>query len=289
MHRDSFVLSNRLGEKIVGDVRYYESGGRKPVVVILHSFMAFKDWGWFPYIAEKIAEAGFVSVVFNFSRSGIGEDFNRITEFEAFQRNTISHELGDTNVVLDAIKKGDIGEGIVGPGSIILLGHSRGGGEAIITAAERRDVKGLVTWSSVASFDRWTPHQKARWRQVGYFPLARDSSISPLRLGLELLDDVEKNKKKLDIVEAASRVWQPWLLIHGTEDLMVKFREAERLYAAANKSSVEFVPLQAVGHLYGGAKVTASSSIHAVIGHTIHWLKKHFYKDQKERLWLTQK
>lgn len=281
MHRESFVLTNSAGEKLVGDVRYRKSDEKRPVVVILHSFMAFKDWGWFPYVAERIAEAGFVTLVFNFSRNGIGDDFLRITEFEAFQRNSISHELGDINVVLEAIKTGIVGRGFTDPDEIILLGHSRGGGEAVITAAERQDVLGLITWASVATFDRWTQHQKTQWRRLGYLPLARDSSVSPLRLGLELLDDVEKNRKKLDIVSAASRIHKPWLLIHGTEDLMVRFSEAEQLYNVANRSMTEFVPLQAVGHLYGGGEVTASSSIHTVVGRTIHWLEKHFQKNQR--------
>lgn len=281
MRRDSFTLTNPSGEKIAGDVRYLETGQKKPIVVILHSFMAFKDWGWFPYAAERIAEAGFVTLVFNFSRNGIGDDSRRITEFEAFQHNTISHEVVDITVVLEAIRTGVVGRGFADQNNIILLGHSRGGGEAVIVAAEREDVRGLITWAGVATFDRWTRHQKIQWRRLGYLPLGRDSAVSPLKLGLDLLDDVEKNRKKLDIVSAASRIHKPWLLIHGTEDLMVKFAEAERLYAVADMTTTEFVPLERVGHLYGGGEVTASSAIHIVLGHTVRWLQKYFQKTSR--------
>lgn len=271
-----FVLVNASGERIHGDVRYVDGVDNRGVVVILHSFMAFKDWGWFPYVAERIAEAGFMTVIFNFSRNGVAENPNRITDFKAFQRNTISHELEDIRVVLDAVQSNAVGETTLTSGNIVLLGHSRGGGEAIVTAKEQRAVKGLVTWASVATFDRWTKHQKEQWRRLGYLPLARESSKSPLSPGVGLLDDVEKNKEKLDIIAAASRIHTPWLIIHGTEDLLVKFSEGERLYEASDKTLTEFLPLKRVGHLFGGADVTEDSAIHDVVDHTVHWLHKRF-------------
>lgn len=122
-----FVLVNQSGEKIVGDLRSAEGGKKKPVILVLHSFMAFKDWGWVPHVAETIAAAGFAVVTFNFSRGGVNKNPNRITEFKIFQQNTISHEINDVQSVLEGIRRGEIGSEITDPNNIILLGHSRGG------------------------------------------------------------------------------------------------------------------------------------------------------------------
>jgi uncharacterized protein len=52
-----------------------------------------------------------------------------------------------------------------------------------------------------------------------------------MRLGTELLDDVELNgKTKLNIDAAAAKVKVPWLIIHGTADDTVRSVEAERLH-----------------------------------------------------------
>lgn len=268
-----FVLVKRDGESIVGDVRISEGAKHRPTVVIFHSFMAFKDWGWFPLVAEKIAEAGFASVIFNFSRCGVRANPNRITDFTTFQSNTISHELDDAKIVLDAIAEGEIGSGRIDTSRLKLLGHSRGGGIAIITASRLQDVKVLVTWSSVATFDRWTPHQKEQWRKLGFLPLSRDTATSPFRLGLDLLDDVDSNREALDIVKAAGSLRIPWLLLHGREDMLVKFSEAERLFAIANREITKFLPLEHVGHTYGGAEISDDSPIHNVLSHTVDWLK----------------
>lgn len=267
------VLKTPDGEDIVCDVRSPSRHERLPAVVMFHSFMAFKDWGWFPLAAERIAEAGFVSVICNFSRNGVKENPSRITDFEAFQNNTISRELVDARMVLDSVAKGRIGNGRIDPARLALLGHSRGGGIAIITASQSQNVKGLVTWSSVATFDRWTGHQKEQWRKLGYLPLSRDTAASPLRLGLGLLEDVERNRETLDLLKAAARVRKPWLILHGHEDVLVRFSEAEQLYGAADRSTTELLPLEHTGHTYGGAEVRVDSRIHDVIARTIDWLR----------------
>lgn len=217
-----------------------------------------------------------MTVIFDFSRNGVNKNLNRITEFETFRQNTVSHEIEDARVVLEAIHHGIIGNGVIDSNNIILLGHSRGGGIAIVTSAQCQDVKGLIRWSSVSTFDRWTVHQKEQWKRLGYLPLARDVSSSPLKLGLDLLLDVEKNREKLDIIRAGGILHIPWLIVHGTEDLLVRFSEVEQLYASADKTKTEFVPLEKVGHAYGGAEATESSAIHDVVDLTIHWLHKHF-------------
>src|SRR6266849_1023142 len=103
--KTSFTLRNAFGDPINGELRHVPREGIRPAVIICHSFMAFKDWGFFPHISVKIAEAGFVAVTFNFSLNGVAGNGKRITQFANFERNTISRELHDLKIVTDAVAR----------------------------------------------------------------------------------------------------------------------------------------------------------------------------------------
>ena len=68
----SHRLAGSLGEILI-DVR---SGGRdsaRPAIVVVHGWKGFKDWGMFPPLAERLARAGFATVTFNLSGSGVDD------------------------------------------------------------------------------------------------------------------------------------------------------------------------------------------------------------------------
>ena len=278
-----FELISSAGDPIRGEIRFPDaSKGSLPVVVICHSFMAFKNWGFFPMVASRIAEAGYGVVTFNFSLNGVEENQNRITNFVKFEQNTFSQEIDDLKMVTDAFQKNTFEVQCIDPATIIFLGHSRGGGVAIVSAAMSDHVKGLVTWSSISTFDRWSNHQKGIWRKLGYLPLAKNSTVSPLRLGISLLHDLEQHHEGLEITKAASRIHIPWLLLHGATDVTVPSREAEVLYRSAPPASTELVLLDHIGHLYNAASEEEDhyQTLTRVLDITIHWLHKHFQKEK---------
>ncbi|RZK32728.1 MAG: dienelactone hydrolase, partial [Hymenobacter sp.] len=43
----------------------------KPVIVFVHGFKGFKDWGHFPLLARFFAEQGFVFIKLNLSHNGV--------------------------------------------------------------------------------------------------------------------------------------------------------------------------------------------------------------------------
>ena len=274
--RSNFRLANNVGNSIHGEIRFSSSSEKNPAVIICHSFMAFKEWGFFPYVAETLARAGFVAVTFNFSLNGVIENGNRITDFSSFEKNNFSQELDDLNVVIGSVVNGDVGNGLIDPERIVLLGHSRGGGIAIVKTSTDHRVKGLVTWSAIATFNRWTDHQRAQWRSQGFLPLASHSTVSPLRLGIVLLDDLDQHAKLLNIEQAASRISVPWLIMHGKADVTVSPKEAERLFAAASKNVAELVLLDGVGHLYHAASRNEDNyfTINHILERTIQWIQR---------------
>ena len=66
---------------------------RYPHVIVVHGFKGFMNWGFFPELGGRLAEAGYAGVFFNTSGSGIGEDLESFTEVEAFERSTYAKDL----------------------------------------------------------------------------------------------------------------------------------------------------------------------------------------------------
>ena len=271
----SCEIRSKSGEIILADLRYADRHSG-PVIIICHSFMAFKDWGFFPHLAEGIAAAGFPTLAFNYTHGGTDRKSPRISDFRKFEQNTFTRELEDLTRVIGAKVNHEDEVSDIADQRIVLLGHSRGGGTAILQAASDPRVVALVTLSAVSTFDRWTEHQKSEWRRIGHLRMGKDESSSPLRLGLGLLDDLTRNERRLNILRAAEALHIPWLLVHGEIDLTVPVREAEELYHRANKASTEFVRIEKAGHLYNGASFEEDHyrTVDYVIDLITHWLQK---------------
>ena len=203
-------------------------------VIISHGFKGFAHWAFFPYLARKLAADGLTAITFDFSGSGIGRDRESFTEAEAFATNTFSKELEDLDLVEDYARRKKWIAGKFG-----LFGHSRGGGMAILfAAAEGSNVSSLVTWASLAYPTRWSPEDARVWRKRGYTEITNSRTGQVMRLGTELLDDVELHgKTKLNIEAAAAKIKVPWLIIHGTADETVPSSEAEHLHSLSKGTS----------------------------------------------------
>jgi len=273
---EQFDIKNIHGDTIRTDVRFTENKEKHPVIIICHSFMAFKNWGFFPYLASQLALNGYVSVIFNFSLNGVSGDGNRITDFERFSRNTFSRELEDIAAIVDACTSESLIKTVGNIDRIALMGHSRGGGIAIVHAASDSRIKALATYSSISTFDRWREHQKNDWRTNGFLPLSRDTAASPLRLGRELLRDYEEHSERLNILQAASQITCPWLIVHGKADVTVSSKEAEALFAASKNGIGELELVEHAGHLFNAASPGEDGykNLNHVIEKTIQFFKR---------------
>ena len=246
---DEFELWRDRGEEapliIRGEARIPE----KPAgtVVICHGFKGFAHFSFFPYLAEKLAEAGFRAVTFDFSGSGVGDDRETFTNRDAFTHNTYLQELDDLDAVVAEAQVRDWMEDGYG-----LFGHSRGGGIAILQAARDANVKALVTWAAISSTNRWLPEVVADWRQSGYIPITNARTGDVIPLSVEILHEVEEHgATKLNIAASATQIKAPWLIVHGTDDESVPVSEGERLSSLAGTSG-EFLRLEGVNHSFGG-------------------------------------
>jgi uncharacterized protein len=269
------ALPGALGDILI-DVRAAGRRAPRPAVLVIHGFKGFKDWGMFPPLAERLAQAGFSAVSFNLSGSGV-DDAGDFTRPERFGHNTFSAELADIATVLDALATGELGT--APPKKIGLVGHSRGGGVAVLQAARDARIKALVTWAAISTVERWPDDdERARWRSAGELEVLNARTGQVLPLYTDTLDDVERHATaELDIPAAAGRVTAPWLILHGGADPAVPIAEAERLFRAARPGTARLVPVDGAGHTFGAAHPWKGMTpeLDLVMKETVGWMSQH--------------
>jgi dienelactone hydrolase len=243
-------IKTKANDLILADL-FHDMKGKKPLVIFCHGFKGFKDWGGFPYMMEKLSDAGFAALSFNFTFNGVSEA--NPTEFERldlFAQNTFSRELDDLNAVIDYFET--CSELYYTDSSrIAVIGHSRGGGIAIIKASNDRRIKCLITLSAVSNFARYSEHVKKIWREKGYIEVENQRTGQIMRINVTLLDDIESNSEKLDILAKAGKLNKPYLIIHGAEDLSVGADEAKKIFDVSDKSETGLVIIPNTGHTFG--------------------------------------
>ena len=245
-----FTLRGADGGPLRGEVRH-AGRTRRPAVVICHGFKGFKDWGCFPHLADRVARAGFTAVSFNFSGSGVGEDGQTFDEPERFGHATFGKDLDDLASVVAALGAGDLVPDLPPPTAVGLVGHSRGGGVALLHAAAHGGVDALVTWSAIGTVHRWGPETVRLWRAAGSLPVTNQRTGDVLPLYLDVLDEIERHPTgRLDVPGAASRITCPWLLLHGEVDETIPVREAEELVARSDGRATLLVVPQG-SHTFG--------------------------------------
>ena len=220
-----------------------------PVLIFVHGFKGFKDWGFGPYIGNYFSSKGFFVLSFNFSHNGVGESLTEFDELERFAENTFSLELSELSQLIDAYFNGFFGG--TSNTTLGLLGHSRGGAISILTAKQKIDVSAVAVWSPVSDFDRYSKRQKEIWRNKGVFEVVNARTGQVMKLNISLLDDLENNKSdRLNIKNAVRDLKKPLLIVHGKEDLTVPVKEAETLYSLADKQITELFLVSSTGHTF---------------------------------------
>lgn len=240
---------------ILGDLTYDDLNTNPDTIIFVHGFKGFKDWGAHHLSAAFFANHGYRFVKFNLSHSGVtAKNLNDVTDLNAFAENTVSKEMFDLNQVIDYVAQRFPGT------KIILIGHSRGGGLAILQAAKDKRIQHLITWSAIADFSSlWKKEQEAEWLQTGKIYVENARTKEKMPLNSTLLQDFNKHKVDFNIIKAAEKVKSPWLILHGDDDVNVKFSVAQQLAQHQIKAKIQKIP--GANHVYGASHPYTSTKL----------------------------
>ncbi|MDB5014367.1 MAG: alpha/beta fold hydrolase, partial [Daejeonella sp.] len=158
--KQAFTIKGSEGKPILMDLTYNNSNkNTSPIVIFVHGFKGFKDWGTHDLVADYFAEQGFRYLKFNFSHNGTTpENPVDFVDLGAFGDNTFTKEFKDLDNVISFALSGD---SFPASKTVILIGHSRGGGTSIIQAAKDERVEQLITWAAISDFSSlWQKEQE---------------------------------------------------------------------------------------------------------------------------------
>lgn len=216
------------------------------LIVFVHGFMGFKDWGAWNLMQNYFTERGFGFCKYNATHNGgtieNGIDF---PDEQAFGENTYSKELNDLILVLDWLETK-----IEVPFKINLIGHSRGGGIALLASNEDKRIQKTVTLAAICDIASRFPIGEAleEWKKSGVRYVANSRTKQNLPNYYSLYEDFKANEYRLNIRKACELITIPVLVIHGDQDTSVPISEGEQI---ANWLKTELITIPSTDHVFG--------------------------------------
>lgn len=256
--KNSGSISSSEGLPIYYDFYVPSNNGNRqlPVILFLHGFKGFKDWGAFPDACADLSSAGFAVLAMNFSLNGVGENMLEFDQLDLFARETLSQDLEDVGAVISALEEGTIStaKGNLDTDHMGILGHSRGGHTAVAAAAEYPGISCLVTWSAVADYNaHWSEQMIADWEQKGVTEIKNGRTGQMMPVKKVVYDDAMANADRLMAIKRVQELNAPSLFVHSRGDRGVPYSEAEKLYRNCSSEDKEMKLLPDSGHTFDTA------------------------------------
>ena len=252
MKKLDFILnSNHNRKRIAVDVRWEDDEIKKPIILFVHGFKGFKDWGAFNLVADYFAQQGFAYFKLNLSHNGTSpENPCDFVDLEAFGNNNYSIELDDIDVLLNHIFSSENQVPNIDLEKVYLIGHSRGGGVAILKTKEDSRIKKLTTWASVKSLGTSiTGEGLKKWKEEGVMYVWNGRTKQNMPMYWQIYKSVQADKNRFDVMNAATILQQEMLIIHGTADPTVPLEAAQDL--KKQKPNAELFIIENADHVFG--------------------------------------
>lgn len=250
MHRISLRNERYTGannRESLYDLTIPENWNHK-VVVFIHGYAGYKDWGCWNLVEDYFTENSFGFIKYNASHNG--GTLSKPIDFDdlaAFSMNTYSHEIADFEAVIDVLENK-----IAEPPEIYLIGHSRGGGIALLQSAHP-NIQKIVTLAAISSIEARFPigEDLINWKkeEVIYRKNGRTGQNMPTHI--TIYNDFVSNRDRLSIKNHCVKSTTPTCIIHGADDISVRLLEGETIAKWLNQ---ELIVIQGQQHTFGSSQ-----------------------------------
>lgn len=242
--------------------RYVGSAGREALIdlhipdkfnhkilVFVHGYMGFKDWGAWNLMQDYFVERGFGFCKFNLTHNGttIYQPLE-FADLNAFGKNRYSYEKNDLLCALDWI------ENKIEPStsSLHLIGHSRGGGIALLCASDSR-ISSVITLAAISSIEKrfvLPTEVIENWKKTGVRYIKNGRTHQNMPHSIEQFTDFESHQDALDIRKACLELNKPVLILHGDQDESVSIEEGKAISLWTNQPLHN---VQCANHTFGAS------------------------------------
>lgn len=225
------------------------------LIVFIHGYMGYKDWGCWNLVQNYFSEHDYAFLKYNVSHNG-GTIDNPIdfSDLEAFGENSYAKEIIDFESILDVVFHtfDEVPD-------IYLIGHSRGGGIALLQS-DNGFVKKIATWASIASIkDRFpTGDELKGWELSGVYFRENGRTLQQMPHNYSQYESFVANEQRLDIEHYCRNSSTPTLVIHGDEDTSVPMEESERI---ANWVKTSVMVISGTNHTFDSAQPWNETSL----------------------------
>ncbi|MFI4872211.1 MAG: alpha/beta hydrolase [Phycisphaerales bacterium JB061] len=238
----NWTLPGAGGETILGNTHLPETAPRAAAIIV-HGFLGYKDYGFFPTIADTLARHGIAAHRFNLSHSGMTENIETFARPDLFAKNTWNKQVEDIERVIHALDRKEL----IGPGiPVVLIGHSRGGVASLLCAGRRavaamKPMDAIVTIAAPDTTARLSDEQRALLESQGFLEVTSGRTGQTLRIDRAFWDEQDAEPEAHDLLGLASNIPSPTLVIHGTEDPTVPSDCAKRIAETIPKSRLMLI------------------------------------------------
>ncbi len=255
-----WTIPGAEGEPIYGTTHLPPAGvAPRGVLLICHGFKGYKDYGFFPKLAEVASGRGLIAHRFNFSHSGVTRDFETFARPDLFEKDTWGKQVADLFAVAGASVGGLVPGCKAGAGlPVVWFGHSRGGVTVILGAGQvftgrgrvgvPRPV-GVVAAAAPQACMSLDADQIQRLRHRGSIESPSSRTGQVLRVGKGWLEEIEAEPDVYDPAAVISGIACPILLVHGDADQTVDV-SAARVLANAAGGRAELHEIAGASHTF---------------------------------------
>lgn len=218
------------------------------LIIFIHGYMGYKDWGAWSLMESFFVDQHFGFVKYNVSHNG-GTVDNPIDfpDLDAFSRNNYLKEVQDFEALLETVK-------VRVPDStpIYLIGHSRGGGIALLQS-QNKNVSKIATLAAISSIATRFPQgeELEKWKEHGVWYRTNGRTKQEMPHIYEQYTNFIEHQDRLSIEHYVKNAHAQLLIIHGEEDLSVKISEGEQL---AQWTTDQLIRIAGEQHTFGASQ-----------------------------------
>lgn len=232
------VQNSEISEKLfecqrdgltIRGTEYRPMGENLPIAIVSHGFMAFQDT--VRHYARLFAELGFVSYCFDFCGGSVikGKSGGKTTEM------SVLTEVKDLEAVIEYAKSLPYTNSC----NVTLMGCSQGGFvSALVAAKQKEQIAKLVLFYPALCIPDDARAGKMMFAKFAPNNIPEIVNCGPMKLGRCYVTDVIGMDPFEEIKDYPGEV----LIVHGTEDKIVKWDYAKRAYETYLKSNPAGLP-----------------------------------------------
>lgn len=218
------------------------------LVIFIHGYMGYKDWGCWNLVQNFFTIQHFGFLKYNVSHNG-GTVENPIDfdNLETFRHNSYAKECADLEAILNIVETL-----FENQPSIYLVGHSRGGGIALLQS-NHPNIEKIASWAGICTIKNRFPKGKklADWKEKGVYFHENSRTKQQMPHDFSQYESFLANEQNLDIEASCKNSRIPTIVIHGDNDTSVNLSEGEQI---CNWLQQDLIVIPKANHTFGASQ-----------------------------------